>query len=636
MCGIAGIHTSRSLEEARGAVSRMIQSCRHRGPDGTGEACIPLSGGARHLVLGHARLSILDLSERAAQPMHDPVTNSWLVYNGEIYNFREIRSELQSIGYDFQSHGDTEVLLKALVEWGEECLRRLKGMYAFAFWDGQKQRLILGRDPFGIKPLLLAHAGNSIVFASELRSLRDSGIVPLTLDPQTVGSYLTYGAVIEPSTIAAEVLAVPPGRVVVVDAKGHAAPPRRMRSLGDLPRPKRDGASRIGFKAAVQAIRDELARSVESHLVSDVPLGVFLSGGIDSSIIATLTDKSAGRQEVNFLTIGFPEQDYSEIKYASQVTSQLAGTHRVIHLTSDDLLKMLPAALAAMDQPTVDGINTYVISRVAAGLGIKVLLSGLGGDEVFGGYTTFRKVPILSAHSSWLSWVAKLGPMLPQDSMAQWHKVARSQRVCLLRDAYLLHRSVRWRDATSHLCMRAVPPDDFAVLSETLEEMTSAYEADDFYQIGFLEMIFYMRNQLLRDADIFSSANSVELRVPYLDLDLIQKAWSLPKRWHVSLSGRGKRITRRILSEMHPGLSLGRRKMGFVFPWKHWLRQGPLYEMVADVLHSRQMYERLGLDYREGGQAIKSFEENDPLVSWAQLWSLFVLLDWQERNRLAT
>jgi asparagine synthase (glutamine-hydrolysing) len=584
--------------------------------------------------MGHARLSILDLSDLAAQPMHDPETGSWLLYNGEIYNFRELRSELQGKGYVFQSNGDTEVLLKALVAWGEDSLRRLRGMYAFAFWDGQRQKLILGRDPFGIKPLLLARDADTILFASELRSLRDAGMVRLTLNGPAIESYLVYGAVIEPCTIATEALAIPPGTVVIVDAEGHIAPPRRIQTVHDLVQRGRDRAFPGRFKTAVREIHDELARSVEAHLVSDVPMGIFLSGGIDSSVIASLTDKAQLTQKVNFLTVGFPEKSFSEVRFASQVAGKLSGAHHVINMTGDDMRQLLPAGLSAVDQPTVDGMNTFIISRVAAGLGIKVLLSGLGGDEVFGGYTTFQKVPFLYRHHLWLSLLARLCPASSWGNYAQWHKLVRSRRIGLIRDAYLLHRSARWQDATSYLSLAAVPPDDSAIPPETLDQVTSVYELENFYQVACLEAMFYMRNQLLRDADIFGSANSVEIRVPYLHWDLVEKAWSMPASFHVSHLGGRKRILRRILETAHLGVPVGRRKMGFMLPWTPWL-QGPLYQMIADLLHSRKPYESLGLDYREGKRALQSFKSNDPLVSWAQIWSLFVLLHWQQENQLA-
>jgi asparagine synthase (glutamine-hydrolysing) len=634
MCGIAGVHTSRPVEEAREAVGRMVKSLRHRGPDGNGEACIPLLGGSRHLVMGHARLSILDLSELAAQPMRDPETGSWLLYNGEIYNFRELRSELQGKGYAFQSNGDTEVLLKALVAWGEESLSRLRGMYAFAFWDGHRKKLMLGRDPFGIKPLLLARNADTILFASELRSLRDAGMVRLTLNGPAIESYLVYGAVIEPCTIATEALAIPPGTVVIVDGEGHIAPPKRICTVHDLVQGGRDRVFPGRFKTAVREIHNELVRSVEAHLVSDVPIGIFLSGGVDSSLIASLSDKAQVAQEVNFLTVGFPEKSFSEVRYARQVAGRLSGTHHVIDMTGDDMRQMLPKGLSAVDQPTVDGMNTFVISRVAAGLGIKVLLSGLGGDEIFGGYTTFRKVPFLCHHHRWLSLLAGLQPALSRRNYGQWHKLVLSRRIGLIQDAYFLHRAARWQGATSYLSLPAVPPDDPSIPPETLEQVTGGYEVEDFYQVACLEMMFYMRNQLLRDADIFGSANSVEIRVPYLHWDLVKKAWSMPASFHISpLRGR-KLILKNILGAAHPGAPVGRRKMGFVLPWTPWL-QGPLFQMVADCLHSRKPYESLGLDCREGKRALQSFMSNDPLVSWVQIWSLFVLLQWQQDNQLA-
>ena len=631
MCGIAGILGPLPRAEGLATVERMVRALRHRGPDGQDFACIPVREW-HNLVLGHARLSILDLTEHSAQPMLDEATGSQLVFNGEIYNYEALRSELEGAGHRFRSSGDTEVLFKALIEWGPEALKRLQGMYAFAFWDGREQRLMLARDPLGIKPLLLTRSGESVIFASEMRSLCTAIATGIDLCPMGISSFLAFGSVIEPATIAQGIVSVPPGHVVMSDLGGHLAPPRRVVGV-DAILARHLRPDRISFDDAVDSVRAALQTSVRKHLASDVPIGVFLSGGIDSTVIATMADQAAVGQEMNYLTVGFPEQEFSELQYAQQVARGLRGTHKVEILDADRMLSLLPKALAAIDQPTVDGINTYIISNIAAQRGIKVLLSGLGGDEIFGGYTTFWKAPLLWRHRTLLSRLASVMPPRAFGSGSERQKLIEGRQGFDLRDAYLLQRSIRWSPQTARIAMLGTLPDNSLVTPECWELMSTDHRHGVHNRISYLETVFYMRNQLLRDSDIFSSANSVELRVPYLDLDLVNLAWSLPASYHRSMRWGGKRILKRILEELHPGLPLRRRKMGFVFPWERWLREPRMFEMVADTLHTNSAYQGLGVQPDEGRDILAAFVGKDHLITWSHVWSLFVLLDWSSRLR---
>lgn len=631
MCGIAGILGPLLREEGLASVERMVSALRHRGPDGQDFTCIPAQDG-HNLFLGHARLAILDLTPHSAQPMLDEMTGSWLVFNGEIYNYVALRSELEAAGHRFRSTGDTEVLLKALIEWGPEALKRLQGMYAFAFWDGREHRLILARDPLGIKPLLLTRRGASVMFASELRSLITASGKGIDLCPMGISSYLAFGSVIEPATIAQGVVSVPPGHVVVTDSGGRLTPPRRVVTLdGILSQHLRP--DHISFEGAVDAVRAGLQGSVRKHLASDVPIGVFLSGGIDSSILATMADQAARGQEMNYLTVAFPEQEFSELQYAQQVASGLRGTHKIEVLNADRMFDFLPKALSAIDQPTVDGINTYIISSIATRQGIKVLLSGLGGDEIFGGYTTFWKAPLLWRNRSLLSRLARAMPARLFGSGSERQKLIEGSQGFDLRDAYLLQRSIRWSAQTSRIGILGTLPDNSLVTPESWDLMSTDHRHGMHNRISYLESVFYMRNQLLRDSDIFSSANAVELRVPYLDLELVNMAWSLPDSYHRSIPSGGKRILKRILEELQPGLPLRRRKMGFVFPWDRWLREPWMFEMVADTINANSAYQGLGVHPVEGRNILAAFVEQDPLITWAHVWSLFVLLDWSSRLR---
>ncbi|HTV64024.1 MAG TPA: asparagine synthase (glutamine-hydrolyzing) [Bryocella sp.] len=623
MCGIAGVWSNGKPDEVRAAVRAVMAASRHRGPDAGAwvDVCQPLSKGRPKdgapndcLVLGHTRLSILDLSEGAGQPMHHTASDSWLVYNGEIYNFRQLRGELEKLGAAFTTTGDSEVLLQALVHWGEAALERLEGMFAFAFWDGRARHLLLARDGLGIKPLYYFAGVHSFGFASEVKALERASLGQLTLDRDGMESFLALGAVIGPGTIYREIRELEPGHVLRVGAPGEIADREYWSLAGELTR--RGAAPEQSFDEAVSEVRERLTDAVAAHLVSDVPVGVFLSGGVDSSLLALVASQRAA-QPVTLLTVAFAEQEFSELPYAQQIARQLPHHHEVVTLSGERLREMLPEALAAMDQPTVDGINTYVIARVGAALGLKVLLSGIGGDELFGGYTTFVKVPRLLRFHAGLGPAARVLSRLKTKNPIPWKKVADAGRLNSLAEAYLLQRSIRWTP-------------------EVLDSLASRFEsgagglANNFQKLAALEIAVYLRNQLLRDADVFSMASSVELRVPFLDRRLLRAALNLAPQHHFE-SGRGKRITQRLLQELSQQPFTRRRKMGFTFPWQPWL-QSSLKKTIADTLRDERPYEALAIDPAYGRQLLQGLERGERTQSWSQVWSLFVLLNWQTRS----
>jgi asparagine synthase (glutamine-hydrolysing) len=625
MCGIAGAFGTWPAARAEAIASRMIAALAHRGPDGGGRQVIA-AGRDRQLALAHARLSILDLSDAAAQPMRHDETGSVLIYNGEIYNFRDVRVDLERLGHRFRSTGDTEVLLRALVTWGADALPRLNGMYAFAYWDGRSQQLMLARDPLGIKPLLLSRTPGGFVFASELRALLTSGVVDPRVSPGAVRSFLTYGAVIEPETTLESVVAVPPGRVITATPDGRIGIPADVWTLdqvlhlhqGPVATARRQPAPDAAIEGALEA-------AVRRHLVSDARLGVLLSGGIDSPLLAALADRAPGHPP-EFITVGFEGIPSPDVEFSRAIATHLRGTHTMLLLSGSDLSLQVPAAIAAMDQPTVDGINTFVVSSAASRAGVRVLLSGLGGDELFGGYTTFRRAPLLARFGALAAPVAPVLARLDPRRGRQWSKVASARGITACREAYLLQRAIHWGRA--HPAMPAVhgPPDDFQMPPETWQQLGAAASRDDFHQISYLELSFYLRNQLLRDADIFSSAVAVEMRVPYLDLEVVTAAWQISGRDQIA-RGRGKAILRRLLERLMPAVPHRRPKSGFTFPWNEWLR-GPLKTMVGDTLHTSTAYDTLGLVSRSGPQIFDRFLAGPRATSWFDVWSLFVLLSW--------
>src|SRR5882672_8735335 len=393
MCGIFGILAS-NCSISKTALEHATDSLAHRGPDDKGTVVI--QGGTSpslEIGLGSRRLAILDLSLLGHQPMQDAETGNWIVYNGEIYNFREIRARLQGEGVRFVSRSDTEVLLKAYGRWGERCLAELRGMFAFAIWDAKQARLLLGRDPMGIKPLYYCSVGQYFLFASELRTLLGTGLVPRRLDRAGLINYLNFGSAWDPITLIQGISALRAGHYLTWES-GNA----RDSMYWDLAVPEKPGAAPsylIGNEAARKDLENDayaaLEQAVRMQTVSDVPLGLFLSGGIDSSSIAGILSRAGIR--LNTFSLVFREAEYSEAEYSRAVAQAFATDHQEIMVSQRDMLDAIPYALRDMDQPTIDGLNTYLIARQTRAAGIKVALAGLGGDELFAGYSTFRAVP---------------------------------------------------------------------------------------------------------------------------------------------------------------------------------------------------------------------------------------------------
>jgi asparagine synthase (glutamine-hydrolysing) len=487
-------------------------------------------------------------------------------------------------------------------------------MFAFAFWDGRRRNLLLARDRMGMKPLYYYAGPTGFAFASEVKVLERAQIGPLTPDRDAVDSFLAYGAVIGPNTIFREIRELEPGHMLRVGARGEIVESEYW-SLGSCLEATKPAEIR-DFEHAVAHTRARLEGAVDSHLVSDVPVGVFLSGGVDSSLLALLASRYA-KSPITLLTVAFAEQDFSELPYARQIARNLPHHHEVVTLTAGQLKDLLPDALSAMDQPTVDGINTFVISRVGASLGLKVLLTGIGGDELFGGYTTFTNVPRLLRYGAGLRPAARLLSRFRTKNPVQWKKVAEAGPFRSLAETYLLQRSIRWRQEDSGARSRR--------LQEDIESL-----ANNFQKVSALELQFYARNQLLRDADVFSMANSVELRVPFLDTKLIEAALAISPGYHFE-GGRGKRITLRILNDLAGEQIPQRRKMGFTFPWQQWLRRS-LKETITTTLLDQQLYEPLLLDPTYGRRLLDGLDRGDRFQSWSEVWSLFVLLNWQCRT----
>ncbi len=608
MCGIAGL--ARSGATAPGdaeVVGRILAAEAHRGPDGEG-----LYQGAS-VVLGHRRLAIIDLSPAGLQPMASEDGSLRVSFNGEIYNFRKLRTELEQRGHRFRSQTDTEVLLHGYEEWGiGGLLERLRGMFAFALYD-VKHGLILARDRLGIKPLYYHDGGDLLVFASEVKALMRSGIVPDAPDRRALTGFLIAGAVPQPLTIVKAVRCLPPGHWAEWNDRGDAAALtiHRYWDLAWPPSPNSDAGD-----GGLPKLLDEVVRQ---HLISDVPLGVFLSGGVDSAGLVALASRIR-REEGNplvTLTVVFDESQYSEASPASEVAKRFATSHREVRVTEDDFKRELPAFLASLDQPTNDGVNSYFVSKAAREAGLKVVLSGLGGDEVFWGYKHYRWL----RPGGWASGCPAPFWSLLGSAGYQWGRLR--GRDNWMRAAWLQSGG---SSASVYLTMRGFfAPVQIArlmdltraELDEAVEEHFGALLADrkpNAAAINYLELKRYLHDQLLRDTDVFSMAHSVEARVPYLDHMLVERLWNTPP-----LSKLSKSLNKPLLVEGIDDPSVlaagSRAKRGFTCPRAHWMKTcAPELQEIAEAGSlGRKAVRECWTDFTEGK------------VHWSRAWALTVL-----------
>jgi asparagine synthase (glutamine-hydrolysing) len=648
MCGIAGgVFWGDAVTPARAeeAVTRMTMRLTHRGPDGHG-----LCGtfGDRHdaqrpfVVLGHTRLAIIDVSDAGAQPMHLSASDRnpqktggrlSVTYNGETYNFLSLRTDLEQRGHRFESHSDTEVLLQGYDAWGLDVLAKLRGMFAFGLWDGAKRRLLLARDRFGIKPLYYYRGGGHLLFASEVRALLASGLVPRQLDPVALWQYLGYQSVPAPRTLVAGVRMLPPGTWMTVAADGTIA----QREYWNLLAHADDATDRSPHRVR-RRVGELLRESVNAHMVSDVPVGAFLSGGIDSSAIVSLMHEAGHRART--FSVGFAENAFDESAHAAQVARKFDADHTHIHLGESDLLERLPGALAAMDQPTGDGINTYIVSNAVHSHGMKVALSGLGGDELFGGYPSFAR---LSKAGEWSRmWgrspaalrAATAGAvrLLGRSSVRATKAAAVIESDGSIAAMFPLTRQVLSLEQRRALFGHQVFDEDAADPYDALlaEAFEAAPDATLFARVSFAEARTYMHDVLLRDTDQMSMAHALEIRVPLLDHELAQYVVALPDEFKRS-NGVPKRLLVESLEGLLPNEIVNRPKQGFTLPFEPWMR-GALRPFCQERLGDRGLAGRGLLNATEVGRLWRSFLNGGADVSWSRIWILVVLDNWLESN----
>lgn len=619
MCGITGIYTSTTLAAAS-RVEAMNKALKHRGPDDTG---VYTSGS---VALGHQRLSIIDLSSAGHQPMHSSDKRYTIVFNGEIYNYREIRNEIGA--GSFHTNSDTEVLLAAWQRWGEDALQRLNGMFAFALYDSKSNDLYLVRDRLGIKPLYYWKDANNLVFASEIRSVMASGMVPRIVDKAGLGEYLRYQTVHAPNTIVQDVKTLLPGHLMKVSADGI-----KMKPWWQLPGNFQQENAHISLSQAHSTIHDLLQASVERRLVADVPFGAFLSGGIDSSAVVGLMS-GVSSAPVKTFSVVFDESEFSEARYAQLVAKRFHTEHHEIQLKPSDFLHDLPNALAAMDHPCGDGPNTYIVSKATRNAGITMALSGLGGDELFAGYPIFNRAQQLEKWQ-WLSSI----PLPLRRAMASILQsikpgIASSKQADLLRlhEIDFAHGYPLARLLLSSEQLESIGGNTVKVYQSVLELTTHPpieLKGKNFLlsRVSVAEITTYMQNILLRDTDQMSMAHALEVRVPFLDYTLVEYVLSLPDQ--LKKANFPKQLLVDSLGDLLPKEIVHRPKMGFTLPWSDWMKN-ELNGFCSDRLTNLSKRKPF---QAEGIQLLwQQFLQGNPAVTWSRLWPLVVLEDWLVRN----
>ncbi|KKU14136.1 MAG: Asparagine synthetase [Parcubacteria group bacterium GW2011_GWC2_45_7] len=647
MCGIAGIIGTEQLVQ-KPLLKKIAASLAHRGPDDEGIEIVPVGDGGRVVGLVHRRLAIIDLSPAGHQPMRDETTDNWIVFNGEIYNFKAVKIELEKKGHAFRSQSDTEVILKAYAEYGVKCVEKLRGMFAFALFDARAQKLFLAVDRFGIKPLYYFKSENLFAFSSEVKALLASEIVPRKVNFEAVQSFLAFGAVQAPLTIVKGVQAMLPAQYLVYEMESGKVESGAYWSPGSVhnsPQPPfnlRGGDSSsvppLRLRGGQEGLREVLEDTVRHHFVSDVPVGLFLSGGVDSSALAILAHRVAGKTLDSF-SVTFEEEEYAEGHYARMIGEKFCARHHELKVGDSDLEKLLPAALDAQDQPTIDGVNAYVISKAVRDVGIKVVLSGQGGDEVFGGYPTFRRIPRM------VRWW-KMLHLLPRWKRAMLARiigegsVARSKLAqYLMSDGevstfYGIARQLFSQDAVATI----VIPDRGR--GSTIDQGIVDFRfrgndiagVDMFNKIFLLELRGYLANMLLRDGDVMSMAHGLEVRVPYLDHVLVEQVMFIPEREKMARNIPKSLLLNTVRDEM-PCEIWARKKMGFTFPWELWLR-GRLRGQVDAVFNDVQAAHAVGLNIRACQNVWRQFLERRGGITWSRMWGLYVLLRWSRVHLL--
>ena len=573
MCGIVAIfkYDDKASPVDPEELIRIRETMALRGPDGAG---IWISDDGR-VGLAHRRLSIIDLSDMGSQPMVGAKGSLRIVFNGEIYNYCALRAELETKGCRFRSNSDTEVLLHLYAEKGRSMVNDLRGMYAFVIWCEKEKSLFLARDPFGIKPLYYADDGHTLRIASQVKALMKGSHVNTKPEPAGHVGFLLWGYVPEPYTLYQGIRLLPAGSTLWIDEKGRQELKRFYRLEDKLARSSNVNRT-IDVEETKYCLRTALVDSIRHHLVADVPVGLFLSSGLDSAVLAALASEIVPNS-LHTVTLGFNEYkgtSHDETPLAKIVARHYGTKHQTKWISRDDFQTDLDNLLDAMDQPSIDGVNIYFVSKVAAEIGMKVALSGLGGDELFAGYPGFRHIPKIVNAFSLFRFIPSLGrgfrwvstPILKHFTSPKYAGLLEYGN-CFV-GAYLLRRGLFMPWELPNIMDGEMVREGWQKLKPLFHlEKTIHGIRTDRLKVSALEITWYMRNQLLRDADWAGMTHSLEIRVPFVDLDLIRNL--MPS---LTLgTPPTKRDMAKVPTKSLPDKVLNRPKTGFSVPVREWL-----------------------------------------------------------------
>ena len=615
MCGITGILHFNKLPDAPQRVVRMTNAIAHRGPDAEGFYDEPA------IALGHRRLSIIDLSGAANQPFIDPTGNYVMVFNGEIYNYLELKQQLSD--YPFTTSSDTEVLMAAFCKWGIDCVKVLEGMFAFAIWDKRNETLWLARDRMGVKPLYFFRNENAFAFSSEKRSLIASSLIKPSIDQQSLFEFLSLQSTGYPNAIINNIHQLQAGCCMKLTV--NAIDTFKYWSLTD---------NKINIEGDGATIRknlfDKMNEAVAKRMMSDVPMGAFLSGGIDSSAVVALMSLNS-REKINTFNLSFTEKEYDESGYAETIAKRF-GTNHVKHLLKpEDFLDKVVAGLDAMDSPSADGINTFVLSGAIRSAGLKVALTGIGGDELFAGYPGFMRYYKLNNASMGyqLSYpLRKMASLILQYSPSNKNK--RLAEMLAITDTgisnvYPIIRKIFSPDLIKQLINTNV--QQIGLEKMLKDELKAIEKFDLFSQYSIAEYMGYTQHTLLKDADQMSMAVGLEIREPFFDHQLIEYALSIPD--NIKFPHFPKQLMVEALQPLLPDEIVHRKKQGFVLPWEKWMRnelQSFCAAQINDLANRNFIKRDALLNYWN------RFLQHDPAVRWMELWQFVVLSYWLNKN----
>ncbi|MDF3079284.1 MAG: hypothetical protein K0S09_3173 [Sphingobacteriaceae bacterium] len=561
----------------------MCTALRHGGPDDEGVFC----SADGQVCLGHRRLSIIDLSSAGHQPMSnshpEPVEGwLWISFNGEIYNYLEIKQELLALGADFRTHTDTEVILKAYEQWGEASFGRLSGMFAFALSDLRQQKTYLVRDPSGIKPLYFSDINGILTFASEVKAFKQSGS-PFSEDENWKIFLLAFGHIPEPYTTLRNVRMLQKGHYLVRKHYTGASTTVAYKVFRYKP-------AITNEQEALEMIRQSMHTSLKRQLIADAPLGVFLSGGIDSSLLTLLANEYQGKN-LNTLSVNLQETDFSEKRYQDLVTERAAGQHHEYYFRYQDFVRNFQQILSSMDQPSTDGINSWFVSKCAHENGLKAVLSGIGADELYGGYPSFRRISGIQALRKAPKKIFKLAE---KSSNIKW------RRAYYLSYEHPVGEYLFLRGFYSPGTISMLLDADQREVDRVLSSLPVHRELDSLHagnRASWMEINYYMQDQLLKDTDYMSMSHGLEVRVPFLDDAVIETAMAISPELKYQ-KGLGKILLINAFKELLPEAIWNRNKMGFTFPFQEWMRR---FDPIANPEHyrnptARKLIERFGKD----------------------------------------